>query len=79
MSISLENSARLQEIRAQVLSGAPVPIEVLREGLTILRQDRKAASIASASSKASKAPVDTGALLAGLKGLANTLKGPQEG
>jgi hypothetical protein len=72
MAISLEHTQRLAEIRALVLSGEQVSLEILREGFEILRQDRKSAAIASSSSKAAKAPVDTGALLAGLR--ANAMK-----
>ena len=68
MAISLENTQRLAEIRALVLAPGAVPIE-------ILRQDRKSAAIASTNSKASKAPVDTGALLAGLRTAATKITG----
>jgi len=75
MAISLENTQRLAEIRALVLAPGAVPIEILREGFEILRQDRKSAAIASTNSKASKAPVDTGALLAGLRTAATKITG----
>jgi hypothetical protein len=79
MALSLEHSARIQQIRQAINAGEVVPIEVLREAMALLRQDRKSASAASAGAKASKAPVDTGALLAGLKASAAKITGGTNG
>lgn len=77
MAISLENTAKLTGLRQRILKGETIPIEELREAFAIYRGDRKASAIASATSKSAKAPVDTGGILAGLKGLAGKLtQGP---
>lgn len=67
--LSPENTARLQAIRAKVLAGTDT-LEDNKEGLAILRQDRISAQVGSTKSRTAKAeakaPIDTGALLAGL-------------
>lgn len=74
MAISLEDTQQLTAIQARVVAGEAVPLAELKAAFIILRQGRKAAAAASTASKAAKAPVDTGSILAGLKDLASQVK-----
>lgn len=69
MALSLENSQRLEQIRAKILRG-DVTREEEMEAFTVLRQDRVSASTASTKARTAKAeaarPVDTKALLANI-------------
>jgi hypothetical protein len=70
--MNLEQTARIQAIRQRALRGEATR-EELKEGIAILRGDRISAQIASTTSRTAKAaaaaPVDTGAVLAGLRAL----------
>lgn len=72
MPFTVEQTARLEAIRAKSLAGTAT-MDELKEGVTILRADRVAASHASTKSKTAKAeaaaPVDAGAILANLKAI----------
>lgn len=74
--MNVEQTARLQAISRKAIEGTATP-EELREGVSILRSDRVAASHASTTSRTAKAaaakPLDTGALLADLKALGQKL------
>lgn len=69
MPLSLEQSQRLEYLRARMLSDQITREEEL-EAFTILRQDRVSAQIASTKAKTAKAeaarPVDTKSLLASI-------------
>jgi hypothetical protein len=77
MPLSAEKTARLMALRARTLAGQAT-LDELREGIAILREDRVSASIASTTSRtskaAAKAPVDTAAALANLKALGQKLQ-----
>lgn len=74
--LSPENTARLQQIRAAVLTGTAT-LDDEKEGIRILRADRISASSTSAKAKTKKAedaaPIDTGAVLANLKAIGTKL------
>lgn len=76
MPLSAEDTARLLVIQRHVLAGTDT-IEMVKEGVRIMRQDRVGAQIASTKSKTAKAaaaaPVDAGAVLAGLQNFAAKL------
>lgn len=70
MTYSLEQSARIQEIRRKSMAGT-ASLDELREATIILREDRSGAQAGSTATrtarKASAAPVDTANVLAALK------------
>ena len=70
MSLTLEQSQRVQAIRAKVIAGTHT-LDELKEGMSILRADRAVAAAGAAKSRATKAaaaaPVNTSELLANLK------------
>jgi hypothetical protein len=78
MTYTLEQSARIQEIRRKSMSGT-ASLDELREATTIMREDRTGAQVGSTATRTRKAAaasaVDTGALLAGLKAAAEAVKG----
>ena len=65
----IETKERLNNLRQRHLRGEALTREELREALRLMRQDRVSASVASAKSKAKKAPVDSESLLDELGGL----------
>lgn len=69
---SPQDSARIQQLRLKALQGT-MTLEEVKEGIALLRQGRVQAAETSAKSKsrsaASKAPVDSDALLGELGGL----------
>ena len=70
--ISLEDTLKIQEYRRKAQDGS-LTLEECREALIVLRQGREGAQIGSTKSRTAKAeakkPIDTAALLAGLKGM----------
>lgn len=85
MALTVEQSARLTQIRGLILGlgGQPLTEEqrkaLVAEGVTIMRQDRKAAQASSTTSRTKAAdartPVDTGSILASLKAKGAALQG----
>jgi len=66
---SAETTARLAYLRDKTQRGERLTDEEEKEAIRLVRQDRKAAPLVSAKSKAAKAPADPGAVLEKLKGL----------
>lgn len=68
MALSLEAQTKIQAYRQKAREGK-LTQEELQEAIKILREDRVAAAQTSAKSRASKAPVNSDALLDELGGL----------
>ena len=70
MALTLEQSQRIEQIRAKINAGTVTPEEEA-EGIAILARDRMEAQKASTKARTDKAiaarSVDTSALLAGIK------------
>lgn len=75
MPLSAEQSSRLTILQHTILQGVPPDqeLELAREAVAILAQDRAAASVASGKAKAekaaAKAPVDVASVLNNLRNL----------
>ncbi len=78
MAFTVEQSARLEQIRGLILQGKGTP-ELSREGVELMRGDRKAAQASSTTSRTKaaegRAVPDTGSILAALKAKGAALQG----